>query len=374
MDDVTGTGDSVAQAHPELVDGADAAQVEVSAAISPAKKKTAKAPSSKKRAKKDQETSPADAKTAADVIDPTAKDSTDVKDAEKPEKPDHNYPVNTAMPTSYDFLPPKAEKSVRIVSLNVAGIQAARKKGLDTYIRAESADILCLQETKLQAQDDAVFADVYPWRYWSLSKTKKGYSGTCVLSKLPPLSTRLGIPTTTTTTPAPTEDEDDEGRAVTLEFESFYLVANYVPNAGQKLERLAHKRDYAGWVREYLASLQTTKPVIWTGDLNVAHTAVDLTRPKGNTRTAGFTVEEREDFSTTLTQLDLVDLWRHLHPTEQDYTYYSYRFNCRAKHLGWRLDYFVVSRALLDKVRSCEIRNKVYGCSDHVPLALEIEV
>ncbi|KAJ3336446.1 MAP/microtubule affinity-regulating kinase 3 [Gonapodya sp. JEL0774] len=302
---------------------------------------------------------------------------------------DSHYPRNTAMPASYEFLPAKSSGSVKIVSLNVAGIAAARKKGLDPYVVAENADILCLQEVKLQSPDASLFKEVYPHVLWyvailetgpdssdspvprsrtlSLPTSKKGYSGSCVLSKLPPLSIRLGVPSSSTSSVTSTsldQDPDPEGRTITAEFEGFYLVANYVPNAGQKLERLEYKREFARDVRAHLSSLQGLKPVVWTGDLNVAHTPIDLSRPKGNAKTAGFTPEEREDFTTTLSELDLVDAWRHLHPTEKDFTYYSYRFNCRQKHLGWRLDYFVVSRALVDKVSSCEIRNQVYGCSE----------
>lgn len=278
---------------------------------------------------------------------------------------DDKYPRNTTMPSSYT-IPATPDSHVKIVSWNVSSLKAAAKKGLTEYVEAEDADIWLLQETKLQdAQGIPLLSkSKFPHQIWLSSEEKKGYSGSAVLSKIKPLSTQNGIGVA---------EHDKEGRTVTVEFERFYVVACYIPNAGQKLERLDYKKTYMAAMETYLKKLQAKKPVIWAGDLNVAHQEIDLARPKENkNKTAGFTDQERSDFSRILESVDLVDAFRHFKKEEREYTYFSYRFQCRAKHLGWRLDYFCVSRSLIDDgiVTGCEIRSEAYGASDHVPIVL----
>ncbi|KAI9027875.1 exodeoxyribonuclease III [Hyaloraphidium curvatum] len=272
------------------------------------------------------------------------------------------------MPDTYSLNAPPPT-SIKIVSWNVSSLKAAAKKGLPAYVAAENADLLLLQETKLQ---DAAGLDVlsrkdYPHQFWLASEDKKGYSGSAVLSKIEPISHRYGIGVA---------EHDKEGRTITLELPKFFLVACYIPNAGQKLERLAYKGEYMTAMETYLKGLAAKKPIIWAGDLNVAHQEVDLARPKENrNKSAGFTDQERGDFSRILDTLGLVDTYRHFHPDTRDFSYYSYRFQCRSKHLGWRLDYFVASKSLVDegKISESGIRSEVYGASDHVPVYLFVE-
>jgi AP endonuclease-1 len=235
-------------------------------------------------------------------------------------------------------------------------------------VDAERADILCLQETKVNAESsNCVDSREYPHRYWSFEE-KKGYGGTAVFSKHKPLAANYGI------------EGRYKGRVIMLEFDLFYLVACYVPNAGEKLVRLGERIEFNRVMKAYLRELEGKgKGVIWAGDLNVAHTAKDLARPKTNEKTAGFTPEERADFTDTLgSNLSsplMIDAWRHLHPdTTGQYSYYSYRFQCRSKGIGWRLDYFVLSASLLKRLRACDIRLECYGASDHLPVACVIEV
>jgi exodeoxyribonuclease III len=254
--------------------------------------------------------------------------------------------------------------SLKIVSWNVAGINACLKKGFHKYITAEKPDILCLQETKLQKNDQYMSYTEYPHQYQSHSKVKKGYSGTAIFSKIKPIKVEYGIG----------DDLDEEGRYITIEFNDYVLINGYVPNAGSKLERLDLKSKHYINLIENLKKWK--KPLIFCGDLNVAHKEIDLARPKNNlkylklTRTAGYTPQERKDFTTLLDECKLIDTFRELHPDDQQYTYYSYRFNCRSKNLGWRLDYFLVSGSLKDRVVESSIRNDIYGASDHVPLVM----
>ncbi|RKO91618.1 DNA-apurinic or apyrimidinic site lyase [Blyttiomyces helicus] len=280
-------------------------------------------------------------------------------------------PANTTFPDKLEFpaSPPGTDK---IVSWNVAGIAASTKKGFLKYITAEDADIICLQETKLNGEpDDNTWVPLatWPYQYWSHCTAKKGYSGTAVVSKIKPLDVGYGMPEKTGL------DFDNEGRLIWLEFETYYLVASYVPNAGNGLVRLTEKMTYNSKLEAYIRKLQEKKPVIWAGDLNVAHKEIDLARPKTNHKTAGFTPEERADFDRILsTKPNFIDSYRHFHPDVVDrYTYYGYRFNCRSKNLGWRLDYFVVSESLLPKIEASEIRSQVYGASDHVPIMLLVK-
>ncbi|KAJ1566824.1 DNA-(apurinic or apyrimidinic site) lyase [Cladochytrium tenue] len=302
-------------------------------------------------------------------------------------------PTNKTMPEKYSLADPangaaagEAGAVVKICSWNVAGVQAALKKGLVDYVRAENPDVLCLQETKTAGEPkEGLLKDLYPHQFWTSPPTgeKKGryYGGVAVLSKVRPISWTggIGVP------------EDDEGRAVVAEFESLHLIHTYVPNASTKLVRLPEKQRYNSAMEALMKRLDATgKPVVWCGDLNVAHDAIDLNNPKGNVRNAGFTVEERGDFSRILSggatstpgpaavasavgaAAPFVDVWRQLHPRVRDYSYFGYRQNCRERYAGWRLDYFVASRRLVEQVRGCVMRTDAYGAADHVPLVLAL--
>ncbi|RKP33709.1 Endonuclease/exonuclease/phosphatase, partial [Dimargaris cristalligena] len=190
-------------------------------------------------------------------------------------------------------------------------------------------------------------------------------AGTAIFSKVKPLSVSYGLKPTKL---------DEEGRAITLEFDDFFLVACYVPNAGDKLVRLDFRQEWDRAMNEYLTKLEETKPIVWTGDLNVAHQRWDLSRPDTNERSAGFTIEERNGFSAILNaDPPRIDTFRHLYPEEKSaksFTFFSYRFQCREKRLGWRLDYFVVSQQLLPQVVDVTVRSECYGASDHVPVVM----
>ncbi|OMJ17753.1 DNA-(apurinic or apyrimidinic site) lyase [Smittium culicis] len=286
------------------------------------------------------------------------------KDAENVGIEKKNYPNNKVMPTDYSFIKEKPEGCLKIVSYNVNSLSAAIKKGFKEYVKAENPDILCLQETKLNTPMAFLFTnDEYPYITWNSSTAKKGYSGTAVFSKIKPLkvSKKLGIP-----------EFDNEGRFISLEFETFYLVAAYVPNSGMKLDRLDSRREFDAKMNEYLTSLEKDKPVIYTGDLNVSHNEIDLARPDTNHKTAGFTDSERKSFSQILETNNRVDTFRAFYPDERigGYSFYGYRFNGREKLTGWRLDYFVVSSSLFSRVKDSFIRNECYGASDHVPIVM----
>ncbi|KAG1459806.1 hypothetical protein G6F46_008612 [Rhizopus delemar] len=282
---------------------------------------------------------------------------------------DPSLPNNLTFPTSFDF-PPKPEKSIKFASYNVASLQACIKKGFNSYVTAEDADVLCIQETKLNSPlKTAVDPKVYPYQYWSFHD-KKGYAGVAIFSKHEPQKVTYGLPG---------HEEEYKGRVITLFFQHLVLIGSYVPNAGDKLVRLPERRVFNDRIERYIRSLQAdAKPVVWAGDLNVAHTAEDLARPETNQRSAGFTIEERTDFGKVLAPSGslpgLIDSWRHLHPTQKGhYTYYSYRFKCREKLIGWRLDYFAITPDLLDRLVSSEIRHEAWGASDHVPLVLTLK-
>ncbi|KAI7825763.1 Endonuclease/exonuclease/phosphatase [Kickxella alabastrina] len=275
-------------------------------------------------------------------------------------------PTNKTMPTDYSFLAAAPADCYKVVTYNVNSLSAASKKGFKEYLAAEDPDMICLQETKAnQPLAFLVSKKVFPYQYWNCSKTKKGYSGTAVFSKIKPAHVKYGLGD---------GDFDTEGRTITLQFGSFHLVACYVPNAGEKLVRLDRRLKWDAAMREYLAVLEATKPVVYAGDLNVAHHPIDLARPDTNKRSAGFTIEERNSFSAILQGSDAprVDAFRHLYPDAraEGYTYFGYRANARANAVGWRLDYFVVSQPLLSRVSDVIVRNQCYGASDHVPVVL----
>ncbi|THH07665.1 hypothetical protein EW145_g3226 [Phellinidium pouzarii] len=293
----------------------------------------------------------------------------------------NGQPTNKVLPVRIEF-PEKIAGTARIVTWNVSGLAACQKKGFKSYVEAENPDVLILTETKTNDEPEiSVLSERYPYRYWSIAE-KKGYSGTAVFSKHEPLSV-------TKVLPGHPDESAIKGRIVTLEFEKFYLVGTYVTNAGQGLKTLKEKEVWNEHFEVYIRDLDAKKPVVWTGDLNVAPTAKDLTHAKNNwNKTPGYTESETKAFAqildpssagTTKTSSSeerpkkLIDVWRQLHPDDQHYTYFGYRFNCRSKGIGWRLDMFVLSEQLLDSVRMCEIRSDIYGASDHCPLAIEIE-
>ncbi|OJT08188.1 Exodeoxyribonuclease [Trametes pubescens] len=282
-------------------------------------------------------------------------------------------PTNKVMPVDLKF-PAKQEGTIRIATWNICGLAAAQKKGFKYYVEAEDPDVLVLTETKVNNDPvDPALASRFAHRYWSISD-KKTYSGTAILSKVDPLSVDY-------TLPGHPDPKSVKGRIVTLEFASCYLVGTYVVNAGTGLKTLDAKKEWNTHFEAYIRELDAKKPVIWTGDLNVAPTALDLTNPKPNwNKTPGYTEAETSSYARILNASkeeadapQFVDVWRKLHPALKHYTYFSYRFNCREKGIGWRLDMFVVSARLEERVRMCEIRGEVYGASDHCPVVMELE-
>jgi len=270
--------------------------------------------------------------------------------------------LNPTLGTDFEFEPIDTEKEMKIVSYNVGSLNASLKKGFRNYLEAENPDIICIQETKVNAPTHDISKEDYPYQYWTFSTVKKGYSGCAVFSKIKPISVEYGIGCA---------KFDEEGRNLVLEFENYYLIATYVPNAGNKLVRLDFKQEYSATIEKFFNKLEEKKPIIWAGDLNVAHKKIDLAKPDSNLRSAGYTIEERTDFSRILSSTPpRIDTFRHFHPNDQIYSYFSYRFNCHAKNIGWRLDYFVVSEKLLPQIKDSLIRSKCYGASDHVPICL----
>ncbi len=254
---------------------------------------------------------------------------------------------------------------MRIISFNVNGIRAIVKKDFFGDFKNLDADVFCLQETK--AQDDQVaetLAPVEGYRLFSSSAEKKGYSGTAVLTRLEPLSVQKGMGK---------EEHDKEGRILTLEYDGFFLVNVYVPNSGSELKRLDYRQQWDLDFFNYLKKLEETKPVVACGDFNVAHRDIDLARPKANyNKSAGF-MQEEIDGMDRFTQGGFVDAWRYFNPDKTDvYSWWSYRAGARPKNIGWRIDYFLVSESIIDKVKKVDILNDVFG-SDHCPVELEIE-
>ena len=246
---------------------------------------------------------------------------------------------------------------MKLISWNVNGLRAVMGNTFMEDFQALDADIFCLQETKLQAGQ--IELDLPGYRqYWNYAE-KKGYSGVAVFSRIEPLSVSYGIGN---------EPFDHEGRVITLELDDCYVVACYTPNSQEELKRLSFRMEWEDAFRAYLISLAEKKPVIMCGDLNVAHKEIDLKNPKTNHMNAGFTDEERGKM-TELLASGFVDSWRYLHPDEVKYSWWSYRFHAREKNSGWRIDYFIVSEALKDRIQSAEIHNEIFG-SDHCPVEL----
>lgn len=251
---------------------------------------------------------------------------------------------------------------MKLISWNVNGIRACVQKGFLDYFNDINADIFCIQETKLQEGQISMELEGYH-QYWNYAE-KKGYSGTAIFTKEEPLNVYYGINK---------EEHDKEGRVITLEFEKFYMVTVYTPNSQDKLARLDYRMEWEEDFRKYLKKLDSSKPVIVCGDLNVAHKEIDLKNPKSNRKNAGFTDEEREKFTKLLDE-GFIDTFRHLYPDlEGAYSWWSYRFNARANNAGWRIDYFCVSQRLGENIKMAEIHSEVQG-SDHCPVMLEIEI
>lgn len=247
---------------------------------------------------------------------------------------------------------------MKLVSWNVNGIRACLNKGFLDFFRECDADIFSIQETKMQEGQADITIDGY--HMYMNSALKKGYSGTLIYSKKEPLSICYGLKD---------GKYNDEGRVITLEYDNFYLVNAYVPNSQDGLKRLDYRMVFEDDMRHYLLSLD--KPVIYCGDLNVAHEAIDIKNPKTNERNAGFTIEERNKM-TELLESGFIDSYRYLYPDKVEYSWWSYRFNARANNAGWRIDYFVLSESIKDKIRDAKIYTQIMG-SDHAPVGLEIE-
>ena len=251
---------------------------------------------------------------------------------------------------------------MKFISWNVNGLRAVVNKGFKDIFTELDADFFCLQETKLQEGQIDLSFEGYE-SYWNYAE-KKGYSGTAIFTKHTPLSVSCGIGV---------EEHDNEGRVITLEYEEFYLVTVYTPNSQNELKRLDYRMRWEDDFLAYIKSLDEKKPVIFCGDLNVAHQEIDLKNPKTNRKNAGFTDEERAKMTVVLSS-GFTDTWRSLNPdTEGVYSWWSYRFNARKNNAGWRIDYFIVSDRLMDKVKDARIHTDIMG-SDHCPVELELSI
>lgn len=251
-------------------------------------------------------------------------------------------------------------RNVKFISWNVNGFRACLEKGFEEFFASADADFFCIQETKMQEGQASFCPDGY-FQYWN-SAQKKGYSGTAVFTKHEPMSIRYGIGI---------EEHDGEGRAITLEYEDFYLLCVYTPNSQRELARLDYRMKWEDALREYIITLDAKKPVVYCGDLNVAHEEIDLKNPKTNHMSAGFSDEERAKF-TQLLDSGFADTFRKLYPDSVKYSWWSYMYHAREKNAGWRIDYFVVSNRLMDRVKDSFILNEVMG-SDHCPVGIELD-
>ena len=249
---------------------------------------------------------------------------------------------------------------MKLISWNVNGIRACLNKGFAEVFKQMDADIFCIQETKCQPEQVDLEFEGYT-SYWN-SAEKKGYSGTAIFTKQEPLKVTYGIGI---------EEHDKEGRVITLEFENFYMVDIYTPNSKRELERLDYRQVWEDKIREYLLKLNERKPVIMCGDLNVAHKEIDLKNPKTNRRNAGFTDEERQKM-TELLDVGFTDSFRYLYPDKENvYSWWSYMGHAREKNVGWRIDYFIVSKSIEKEIKEATIYPEIMG-SDHCPVGLEI--
>jgi len=251
---------------------------------------------------------------------------------------------------------------MKLISWNVNGIRATMQKGFLDYFKETDADIFCIQETKLQAEQINLELEGFH-QYWNYAE-KKGYSGTAIFTKVEPLKVSYGLNI---------EEHDKEGRVITLEFQDFYMVTVYTPNSKEKLARLDYRMTWEDAFRSYVMELDKVKPVVICGDLNVAHSEIDLKNPKTNRLNAGFSDEERSKF-TDLLGAGFIDTYRYFYPDKEGaYSWWSYRFSAREKNAGWRIDYFCVSERLKDKLISADIHSSVLG-SDHCPVELVLGV
>ena len=251
---------------------------------------------------------------------------------------------------------------MKIISWNVNGLRAVLNKGFLDFFNEADADIFCIQETKMQ-KEQATFNFPGYFEYWNCAE-KKGYSGTLILTKEKPISESYGIGI---------EQHDKEGRVITLEFKDFYVVNCYTPNSKRELERLEYRQIWEDEFRKYLNKLSQDKSVILCGDLNVAHKEIDLRNPKTNRRSAGFTDEERNKMTELLSN-NFIDTFRFLYPDKENaYTWWSYMGRAREKNIGWRIDYFIISEELKDRIIDSKIHSAVLG-SDHCPVQLDIEI
>lgn len=251
---------------------------------------------------------------------------------------------------------------MKLISWNVNGLRACMQKNFMESFQALDADMFCLQETKLQEGQILLELDGY-YQYWNYAE-KKGYSGTAIFTKREPLNVTYGIGV---------EEHDHEGRVITLEYPDYYMITVYVPNSQNELARLPYRMRWEEDFLAYLKELEKKKPVIYCGDLNVAHQEIDLKNPKTNHKNAGFTDEERACF-TKVVESGFIDTFRHFYPDQTDiYSWWSYRFHAREKNAGWRIDYFCVSESLKDKLVGAKIHTDIYG-SDHCPVELEIQL
>jgi exodeoxyribonuclease-3 len=251
---------------------------------------------------------------------------------------------------------------MKLLTWNVNGLRAALGKGFSDFFKAEGADVFCVQETKMRQGQAEVDVPGYA-EYWN-SAEKKGYSGTAIFTRRAPLRVAYGMGD---------ERHDNEGRLITLEFENFYMVNEYTPNSQEALARLPYRMEWEDARREYLRGLDAQKPVVLCGDLNVAHEEIDLKNPKTNRRNAGFSDEERAKF-TELLGAGFSDAFRRLYPDRTGaYTWWSFRANARANNTGWRIDYFLVSDRLMDRVADVELLADVHG-SDHCPVRMTIDI
>ncbi|HAE91602.1 exodeoxyribonuclease III [Tissierella praeacuta] len=249
---------------------------------------------------------------------------------------------------------------MKLISWNVNGLRACVGKGFLDFFKEVDADIFCVQETKLQEGQIDLNLEGY-YQYWNYAE-KKGYSGTAVFTKVEPIDVSYGIDI---------DEHDNEGRVITLEYDEFYLVNVYTPNSQRELARLDYRMKWEDDFKSYLKGLETGKPVILCGDLNVAHKEIDLKNPSTNRKNAGFTDEEREKM-TVLLESGFIDTFRHFYPDKEDaYTWWSYMRQARDRNVGWRIDYFIVSEILADRIKSAAIHSDVMG-SDHCPVELII--
>lgn len=249
---------------------------------------------------------------------------------------------------------------MKLISWNVNGLRACAGKGFGESFKALDADVICLQETKMQAGQLDLEFDGYE-SYWNYAD-KKGYSGTAIYTRIKPLSVSndIGI-----------DEHDHEGRVITMEFDDFYLVCVYVPNSQDELKRLTYRMKWEDDFRSYVSGLAEKKGVVICGDLNVAHNDIDIKNPASNRHNAGFTDEERGKFNALL-DAGFVDSWRMLNPDTVKYSWWSYRFKARERNAGWRIDYFIVSESMKDRISGTEIHNEIFG-SDHCPVELDLK-